>query len=66
MQNVFDVMLMDRRADKHVKRPEWTEYLRSSFAANKPYDQLVRELLSADGSDPKARAAAKFYLDREG
>jgi hypothetical protein len=66
MQNVFDVLLMERRPDKHIKRPEWREYLRSSFAANKLYDQLVRELLSADGADPKMRAAARFYLDRDG
>jgi hypothetical protein len=66
MQNVFDVLLMDRRPGKHVKTPEWQEYLRSSLAANKPYDQLVREILSADGADPKTRPAARFYLDRDG
>lgn len=66
MTNLFDVLLMDRRADKHVKRPEWQEFLRSSFAANKPYDQFVREILSTDGSDAKTRPAAKFFLDRDG
>jgi hypothetical protein len=66
LATVFDVLLMDRRGDKHVKRPEWLGYLRESFKANKPYDQLVREILSADGSDPKSRAAARFFLDRDG
>ena len=33
---------------------------------NKPLDQLVREILAADGVDPALRPAAKFYLDREG
>ncbi len=66
LQNTFDVLLMDRRPDKHVKRPEWLAFLRDSFAANKPYDQLVREILSADGADPKLRAAAAFYLNRDG
>jgi hypothetical protein len=66
MQTVFDLMLMERRPDVHVPGPEWREYLRRSFAANKPYHQLVREILSADGSDATQRAAAKFYLDREG
>lgn len=66
MQQTFDVVLMDRRPAKHVKAADWQNYLLTSFAANKPYDQLVRELLSADGSDPKTRAAARFYLDREG
>ena len=66
MALTFDVLLMDRRVDKYVKRPTWHEYLREGFAANKPYDKLVNELLSADGSDPKTRPAARFYLDREG
>lgn len=66
MTNLFDALLMDRRPDKHVKRPEWREFLHRSFAENKPYDQLVREILSADGADPKKRAPAKFYLDRDG
>jgi hypothetical protein len=66
LANVFDVLLMDRRGDKHVKRAEWLTYLRDSFQANKPYDQLVREILSADGGDPKTRPAARFFLDRDG
>lgn len=61
----FDTMLMERRADKHVPAAEWQKYLRESFAANKPFDAFVREILTADGADPKSRAAAKFYLDRE-
>ncbi len=65
LASVCDVLLMERRPDKHVPHAQWLEYLRSSFAANKPWDQLVREMLSADGSDPKTRPAAKFVLDRE-
>ncbi len=66
MADVFDVMLMERRPDKYVPRAAWQEYLRTSFADNKPWDALVRELLSADGTDPKLRPAAKFFLDRDG
>src|SRR5262249_50695931 len=58
LQNVFDVLIMERRGDKHVPRAQWQEYLRTSFAANRPWDQLVREVLSADGADPKLRPAA--------
>lgn len=65
MQNVFDVLWMERRPEKYVKRAEWQEYLRSSFQANKPWDELVREILSADGAEPKLRPAARFVLDRE-
>lgn len=65
MANVFDVMWMERRPDKHVPAGEWQQYLLDSFAANKPYDQLAREVLSSDGADPATRPAAKFFLDRE-
>src|SRR5262249_17793001 len=65
LQNVFDVLLMERRPDQQVPRAQWQEFLRPSFAANKPGDELVRDILSADGSDPKTRPAAKFVLDRD-
>ena len=64
MQDVFDVMLMERRDDVHVPAKEWRAFLRSAFAENIPYNRLVDEILSADGTDPKTRGAAKFYLDR--
>ncbi|MFN7803590.1 MAG: DUF1549 domain-containing protein, partial [Planctomycetaceae bacterium] len=49
MQRQFDVALMRRLPQKNVPIPEWEKFLRDSFAANKPYDQLVREILSNDG-----------------
>ncbi len=61
----FDVMLMERSKDAKVSHAAWEAYLRGIFAANKPYDEFVRELLSTDGSDPKTRPAAKFLLDRD-
>lgn len=65
MADVFDAMLMERREDRHVKSPEWEKYLYESFVANKPLNELCREILSADGVDPAKRPAARFYLDRE-
>jgi hypothetical protein len=65
MQYVFDVMLMERRADANNLADRWQDYLRRSFRENKPYNQLVREILAADGLDPAARPAARFWLDRE-
>ena len=64
MANVFDVMFMERRPAAHVPVVEWQQYLQASFVANKPYDQLAREILSADGIDPALRPAAKFVMDR--
>ena len=62
---VFDIWLMERRGEKHVKTAEWQQFLFNSFATNKPYDLLVREILSADSADEKQRPAARFLLDRE-
>jgi hypothetical protein len=73
MATTFDVMLMERRRQRALPGREWTvsdedwrEYLRQSFANNKPLDQLAREILAADGVDPALRPAVKFYLDRDG
>ncbi len=66
LASVFDIMLMERRPEKHVKRAAWEAYLLDSFAQNKPWDQLAREVLGADGTDEKVRAAAAFYLFRDG
>ena len=62
---VVDIWLMERRGEKHVKIAEWQQFLFNSFATNKPYDLLVREILSADSADEKQRPAARFLLDRE-
>lgn len=66
MQQLFDVMLMRRLPQKNVTLVEWQKYLRDSFAQNKPWDQIVREILTADGADPANRGQARFYLDRDG
>ena len=65
MQVVFDVMLMERRASKHIKAEQWEEYLWDSFRENKSWMQLSTEMLTADGTDEKTRPAARFMLDRE-
>lgn len=65
MQHVFDLILMQRLPAKHISAADWQKYLRESFAQNKPWDQLVREILESDGTDPNLRAASRFYLDRE-
>lgn len=61
----FDVMWMERRGDKYVPTADWRNYLTESFAANKPYNKLVSEVLAADGTDEKIRPASKFILDRD-
>ncbi|MCB9873747.1 MAG: DUF1549 domain-containing protein [Planctomycetaceae bacterium] len=65
MASAIDVMLMERRAEKHVKHVDWQKYLYDSVSQNKPWDELCREILAADGTDEKNRAAAAFYFARD-
>jgi len=60
MQELFHAMLMERRGD----HAEWTKYLHKSFAANKPWNQLAREILRAAPGDEATRGAAFFYSKR--
>lgn len=64
MATFLDVMLMERRVYKDIKEPQWQRYLLDSVRANKPWNKLAQEILSADGVDEKTRAAVRFYLDR--
>ncbi|QDV16003.1 hypothetical protein Pan153_06220 [Gimesia panareensis] len=65
LQYLFDTMLMERRPSKYVKSAEWEEYLRQAFLENRPWDELVHEMLTVDGTDKATRPAARFLLDRE-
>lgn len=69
MARVFDAMLIERRIatipSYDVKAPGWRDWLAESFRQNKPWDQLVREILGSDGTDETNGAAAKFYLVRD-
>ena len=60
MQELFNVMFMERRGDHEA----WTEYLRSSFAENKPWDQMAREILSPDVDDKSPRGSSYFLTKR--
>jgi hypothetical protein len=56
MQELFDVMLMERLGE----HPQWAKYLHDSFAQNKPWDGMAREILRASNEGPAAGAAFFF------
>lgn len=60
MQELFHVVLMERRGDNE----KWKQYLRTAFEQNKPWDQIVRELLNPDAQDETRHGAAFFYAKR--
>lgn len=61
----FDLTLMERRPQKHVDVAAWQQFLFNACLTNKPWHQLAREILAADGADEATRVAARFNLDRE-
>ena len=65
MAEVFDIVFMERRPAQYVGADEWHQYLLQAFRENRPYNQLAREILAADGADPNPRAAVRFYADRQ-
>lgn len=69
MARVFDVMLIERRiptiTSYDVPATKWREYLTGAFAENRPWDLLVRDILSSDGTDEHNAAGVKFYLVRD-
>lgn len=69
MARVFDVMLIERRipaiTSYDVPSPIWRSYLTQAFAENRPWDQIVRDILGSDGTDERHGAAVKFYLVRD-
>jgi len=54
--------------DSNISRPGMQKYLRDSFARNKPYDRIVRELVSATGANAPGmqgfNGAVNFYMDK--
>jgi hypothetical protein len=64
MALVFDVMLMERRGGVHVKSDELRAWLRTAFEQNRPYREIARDFIAADGTPEKQRAASAFFLER--
>ncbi|MFM7058678.1 MAG: DUF1549 domain-containing protein [Planctomycetota bacterium] len=60
MAGAFHILLMERRGE----HAEWLGYLQRSFAANKPWDVMVREILDPDANDESVRGAAFFQTRR--
>ncbi len=60
MTDLFNIMLIERRS----KHAEWLKFLRDSFASNKPWDQMTREILAPQADEESTRGSALFYTAR--
>lgn len=67
MAEVFDVVLMRRRGDRaeRMRRENgWLSYLQKAFQQNRPWDQMVREIISARTTKAEDAGAAWFLYER--
>jgi len=60
-REAFTVMLLERRMGATVPIVQWNLFLESSFAKNKPWDQLVREIIQADAANGLTQGSLKFF-----
>ncbi|MHB1559228.1 MAG: DUF1549 domain-containing protein [Isosphaeraceae bacterium] len=63
--STLDVMLMERRPSQNVPENEWQAYLIAAARENRSLSAIFADLVRADGTDPRRRGPARFYLDRE-
>ncbi len=60
MQDLFHIWLMERRGDN----ADWEQFLRHCFSENKPWNNIVQEILYPDVSNEKTRGSIFFYEKR--
>jgi hypothetical protein len=60
LATVFDVMLLERLGE----HPEWRQWLVDSFAANKPWDQMCREMLAPHSEENDPARGAGFFVSK--
>jgi mono/diheme cytochrome c family protein len=74
MREVFDVVLMGRSLESQPARrrasqpsewsDKWSDFLEASFSENRPWDQIVRELILARPSTPEQGGAVWYLYQR--
>jgi hypothetical protein len=67
MREIFDVVLMERREENFINQREankWFDFLETSFRDNRPWDQLVRDIILARPARPEERGAVWFLYER--
>ena len=62
MQEFVSVWVLERRNETSISQPDWIRYLQESLAADRPWSQIVGELLFVPSKEPEYPAAAKFML----
>lgn len=67
MRELFDVVLMGRPGGNGARERAdcgWFAYLEESFRGNRPWNEMVREMIVARPADGKLRGAVRFLSER--
>ncbi|MEE3366816.1 MAG: DUF1549 domain-containing protein, partial [Planctomycetota bacterium] len=51
MQEWFQVVVLERRAEKSIKQEDWSRWVQAGFRDNVPWNQLVSRLLFVEKED---------------
>jgi hypothetical protein len=68
MAEILDGALMERKGkmvEASRKSHGWFEYLQSSIAANRPWNELVAELITARPASPQQSGAVWFLYEKK-
>lgn len=68
MREVFDVVLMGRRGDKFEDERQqfgWHAFLEDAFRRNRPWNEVVRELIVARPVGPAEKGAIWYLYERQ-
>src|SRR6185295_969217 len=66
MEQAVTVMFLERRGGGKIPDAQWSDYLRKAFAANEPWDRIVRAMIASDGRADETRPAMKLLADGAG
>jgi hypothetical protein len=68
MREIFDCVLMERRGGEWENRrtdQKWFGFLEDAFARNRPWNEVVRDLIVARPELPDARGAVWYLYERQ-
>jgi hypothetical protein len=64
VQEFAALLQADDTPKKGIKKSPLQDYLQRSFAENRPWDRIFRELMLPDDSDPKTQGSSDFLKSR--
>ena len=72
LSEIFDVVLMGRKSEvskahRSQRKPDekWIRFLQTSFAQNRPWNEIVREIIVARPAKPEDAGAEWFLYERK-